>query len=327
MKRRTWISACVFLFLCIACFIFTYPRLKREHSPSVPSDVVQPFDPADFNGQRALQEVRDFIAIGPRPSGSQGARNAAQYLEKRLLDLGVETIIDEFNDLTPSGETTFRNVIGVISGKNEGVIILVSHYDTKSGISADFAGANDSGSSTGLLLEMARLLRQSAAMRQDIVIALLDGEECMKSYGRHDGLHGSRYFAKTLVRNERAENVLAVIVLDMVGDRNLMVSIPRNSSSKLTSLVFDSAREEGARLKFSLATTSILDDHVPFLHAGMPAIDLIDFEFGSAPGKNDYWHTDEDTLDKLSAESLEIVGRVLVRVLNKLTRTSRMNRQ
>lgn len=321
MKGRYRTFACLILIVIIVCSILYFYLQPGEGPPApVQETIALRFDPAGFDGQRALREVRDFIALGPRQSGTKGAQKAARYLKERLVEMGVETIVDEFSDPTPAGEATFRNVIGIISGRNEGVIILASHYDTKSGISDDFIGANDSGSSTGLLLETARLLRRAPAVRQDILIAFLDGEECVISYGKEDGLHGSRHFAKTLTRNERADNVRAVIVLDMIGDRDLNVTIPRNSSAKLVSMVFDSAREEGKRLKFSLTTAGILDDHVPFLRAGMPAIVLIDFEFGSSPGKNDYWHTDRDTLDKLSAESLETVGRVLIRVLNKLTK-------
>ena len=112
--------------------------------------------------------------------------------------------------------------------------------------------------------------------------------------------------------------VTAVILLDMIGDSDLNIGIPQNSSRHLASLVFDSAKEENARNKFSLSDNNILDDHVPFLQAGVAAIDIIDFDYGSQPGKNDYWHTDKDTLDKLSADSLQTVGRIVIRTLNRL---------
>ena len=209
-------------------------------------------------------------------------------------------------------------MLGLIHGSQRRTIILLSHFDTKSGISDTFAGANDSGSSTGLLLEMARVLKQGPVPPVDLVLAFLDGEECRVAYGPHDGLHGSRYLARTLVQNRCDRRVRAVILADMVGDRDLDVGIPRNSSPALVSLVFAAAHEEQARSMFSLSSGSVLDDHVPFLDAGMPAIDLIDFTYGSSGGGNDYWHTDADTLDKISADSLAVVGRVIVRVVNRV---------
>jgi len=273
------------------------------------------------DGGQALEEVTRFVGLGARPSGSEGAARAAQHLHRRLERLHLQPVTDEFTALTPQGDLVFRNVVGVLEGTGPQTIVLASHYDTKAGLGEHFVGANDSGSSTGLLLELARVLAQHRRLPVTLLFAFLDGEECLKQYGPNDGLHGSRHMARTLVRNQRARNVVAVIVLDMIGDRDLTVTIPRNGSRHLMSMVLDAAHEEGVRLKFSLARGTILDDHVPFLEAGMPAVDLIDFEFGSSRGRNDYWHTTEDTLDKLSADSLQIVGRVVVRVINKLITT------
>lgn len=290
----------------------------RDRAPDAPH--VPRCDPGQINGERALAEVENFIRIGPRPSGSDGARAAAEYLSMRLDALGIDAVIDTFTDKTPNGDVEFRNVWGVIPGKKDELVILASHYDTKAGISDDFVGANDSGSSTGLLIELARVLRESSRPGPEIVIVFFDGEECLHSYGEHDGLHGSRYLAKSLIQNLRFSRVKAMILLDMIGDKDLNVTIPRNSTPKLVSLAFAAAEAEGARLKFGLyeGKWGILDDHDPFLRGGMPAIDLIDFEFGSKPGNNDYWHTPEDTIDKLSSQSLELVGRVVVRMLNAL---------
>jgi glutaminyl-peptide cyclotransferase len=196
--------------------------------------------------------------------------------------------------------------------------VLVSHYDTKSGISPDFAGANDSGSSTGLLLELARVIKSEKKEGPDILLAFVDGEECAVEYGRNDGLHGSKHLAEMLLKKYGNQAIKGVIVMDMIGDRNLNVTIPMNSSHALASLALKAAHEDGQRLKFSLGN-EIIDDHVPFIMKGIKAIDLIDFEFGSAPGKNDYWHTTADTIDKLSPESLGIAGRVVIRMINKLS--------
>lgn len=314
----------VFFLLIVLCIVLLCPSVvsrivspaRKQVTPSVPRPGPQ-LDPRQLDGTNVLEEVKNFVALGPRVSGTDGAEKAARYLADRLKKLGMDPIIEEFTQATPKGNMVFRNVWAVREGSRNKVILIVSHYDTKSGIGDNFVGANDSGSSTGLLLELARVLVESPRIDVDIMLAFVDGEECSFSYTAKDGLHGSRHLAKTLWGNRRTANVLGVFVVDMVGDKDLTMTIPANSSPELTTLVFRSAREEGVRLHFSLVP-AIIDDHVPFLDAGMPAVDLIDLQFGSTPGKNDYWHTEEDTLDKLSAHSLQIVGRVLIRSVNKL---------
>ena len=293
---------------------------KTGASPFEPSATAAQniFDPQQFNGSNAFKEVADFIAIGPRVSGTEGAEKAATYIAGKLKAIGIEPAIDEFTTDTVSGKTTFRNVVGLIQGTGDGLIIFGSHYDTKSGISDTFIGANDSGSSTGILIELARIIHEGKRPARSVMFAFFDGEECKKQYGPNDGLHGSCRLADKLVTEGTSRSVKAFILLDMVGDKDLTVMLPFNSSPTLASLVLDSAREDKSRDKFSLYQGSMLDDHVPFLKAGMPAIDIIDFEFGSKPGLNDYWHTPEDTLDKVSPDSLQTIGRVVLRSLNKL---------
>lgn len=289
-----------------------------HRKPPEPPAPPPPLAPAAFSGARALEEVRRLVEFSPRDAGTPGAEKAARHLEARLRELGVESAIDEFTDRSPKGDTVFRNVIGTLPGQGEGTVILASHYDTRSGVGKGFEGANDSGSSSGALLELARSLAASPPRAHETVFVFFDGEECMKHYGPADGLHGSRRLAAQAVRDRWAKDVKAFLLLDMVGDRDLTVTVPRNGTPALISAVFAAAAEEGVRPKFSLYPMEIGDDHEPFLAAGIPAVDLIDFQYGSRPGRNDYWHTPEDRMDKLSAESLETVGRVVIRVLNGL---------
>jgi glutaminyl-peptide cyclotransferase len=271
-----------------------------------------------------MEEVASVVALGPRPSGSEGAARTAIHLAERLRAAGCTVETDAFEDATPTGPILFRNVIGRVAGSQPERIVLLSHYDTKAGISGDFVGANDSGSSTGLLLAMAPLLARRGPAGPELLLAFVDGEECQLTYSPRDGLHGSRRLAATLHTERREHPVSAVIVLDMIGDRDLTITIPRNSTSSLIQSAFAAATAEGARERFSLFPGEILDDHVPFLERGMPAIDLIDFHFGSAPGRNDYWHTDGDTLETLSPDSLQTMGRVVLHMLNAIpTRTTR----
>ncbi len=274
--------------------------------------------PPAFDGAKAMAETEALVKIGPRDAGGGGARRASVMLEGKLKALGLKTTIDTFSEETPSGKMHFNNVLGRIPGKTKRLIVLASHFDTKSGISKDFIGANDSGSSSGVLLELARILVERGPFETEFMIAFLDGEECRKEYGPHDGLHGSRHLAKQIYDAGGVKLVEAVVVLDMIGDKDLNISIPRNSSRELVKELFFAAHELGVRPQFALGSGSILDDHVPFGLAGMPVIDVIDFNYGSAPGLNDYWHTTNDTLDKLSVKSLQAVGDVTLRMIENL---------
>ena len=293
-------------------------KAPEKPAASVAPAVVAPAA-AEVSGERALEEVRAFVELGPRDSGTPGAEKAALYLRDRLRELGVEAELQEFTDLTPIGELTFRNVLGRIPGTGRRILLLGSHYDTKPGI-AGFVGANDSGSSTGLLLELARTLKATAPHALEIRFAFFDGEESRQRYGPNDGFHGSRHLAEAMEADGSLTNVAAMILLDMVGDKDLTITVPRNSTPWLATLAFEAARTEGARTKFQLYPYPVGDDHEEFFARGVPAIDLIDFQFGSAPGKNDYWHTAEDALDKLSAESLQIVGRTAARMADEILR-------
>jgi glutaminyl-peptide cyclotransferase len=273
---------------------------------------------ATFDGAKAMAETEALVKITPRDAGGGGARRAAVMLEGKLKALGLKTTVDTFSEETPSGKMFFNNVLGRIPGKTKRLIVLASHFDTKSGISKDFQGANDSGSSSGVLLELVRVLNERGPFETEFLIAFFDGEECRKEYGPHDGLHGSRRLAKQIYDAGGVKMVNAVIVLDMVGDKDLDISIPRNSSRELVKELFFAAHELGVRPQFALGAGSILDDHVPFQLAGMPVIDVIDFNYGSAPGLNDYWHTTNDTLDKLSVKSMQTVGDVVFRMVENL---------
>lgn len=278
-----------------------------------------PFDPATFSAHAAWNEVEQLLAISPRVAGTPGAEQAAHHLLQRFRAIGLEAELDVFVDDTPTGPATFRNVIARLPGRADRWILLGSHYDTKAGISEDFVGANDSGSSTGALVELSRVMAEAASTPAlGIAFVAFDGEEAARRYGPRDGFHGSRRYVRRLEAEGRLDTLHAMILMDMIGDRNLTVTIPPNGTPGLIALAFAAASEEQARSSFSLFPHAIADDHVAFLRAGIPAVNLIDFEYGSAPGRNDYWHTGEDTLDKLSPESLRVVGRVVIRMVNAL---------
>ncbi|MEI6165969.1 MAG: M28 family peptidase [bacterium] len=287
-------------------------------APAIKAD----YQVSEFKGSDAFTEVDHFLKSGSGVAGSPAAGKAADYLVRRLQEMDVSASMDTFEEATPDGVKTFRNVIGVIPGFQKRIIILGAHYDLKSGIDS-FVGANDSGSGVGLLLAMAPVLKAASAAGNEVWLVFLDGEECRVNYGPNDGLHGSRHLAGKLVAEGRVPKVQAFILVDMIGDRDLNVTLPRNSDPALMAAVFKAAAAAGTRAVFALSDYTILDDHQPFLDKGIPAVDLIDFQYGSAPHLNDYWHTANDTLDKLSANSLEIVGQVVLRVMNDLSAQSR----
>ncbi|HIE10899.1 MAG TPA: M28 family peptidase, partial [Kiritimatiellae bacterium] len=226
--------------------------------------------------------------------------------------------VDSFQEAAPWGEGRFANVVGVIPGQTDSLVIIGGHYDTKAGIGPGFQGANDSGSSVAVLLETARALADWSRHGTEKWVVFFDGEECRRSYGPHDGLHGSRRLARSLIRSGRAQRVRAVIIVDMVGDKDLTLTIPPNCSPSLVRLLRRCAADLGFDGLVTGYPAPILDDHVPFLERGIPALDIIDFHYGSAPGRNDYWHTLEDSLDHVSAGSLEIVGRLVVETVRRL---------
>ncbi len=270
-----------------------------------------------FDGERAYSEVAALVQYTPRDAGTPNGWKAARHIAERLEGFGIETEIDTFADQTPSGEKTMRNVLGRIPGRRGDWVILGSHFDTMPGIE-NFQGANDGGSSTGILLELARMLAGTKP-ETGIIFAFFDGEEGIAGYIPGDGLHGSRHMAAKLARDGELPTIKAMILLDMVGDADLQLTVPANSSNELVRHLLDAARATGQRDRVALSRSSIItDDHVPFLRLGIPAIDLIDFRFGSKPGLNDYWHTSSDHLQNISAQSLEIVGGITLQMLVQL---------
>ncbi|MFO7820851.1 MAG: M28 family peptidase [Lentisphaeria bacterium] len=276
-----------------------------------------------IDGLKVLRLTEEFLSVGPRPSGSPGAAKAAGWIAKELEARDLTPKVCKWQENTPRGKLTFRNVIAVSPGAKPGRIILASHYDTKRLPQyPEFAGANDSGSSTALLLAVAAVLTQvPPAKRCTFEFAFFDGEECIEKYGPSDGLHGSQHYAEKIKAKGMADKYRAMILMDMIGDRDLRVTIPPTTPKHLTKLLFEVARNQNVRNQFGyFVGGNILDDHVPFAKLGIPSINLIDFEFGP---DNSFWHTPEDSLDKLSAASLETVGNVVVELTLRLAVKSR----
>ena len=276
------------------------------------------FTPADAKlaYDEAAALVREHT---PRNAGTIRARLAAGWILDRVSRTGVDAALDRFTDGTPDGERSFCNVMVEIPGSatNAPWIVLMSHYDTAPNVGQGFQGANDGASTTGLLIALAAAIRRAGPHRDSIALVWTDGEECRREYGPDDGFHGSRRLVD--VFRERHRPVKAAICLDMLGDRNLNIIIPGNGEPILRKIAKVAAGRAGVGRYVTLSDDVIVkDDHQAFLDAGCAAVDIIDFDFGSAPGRNDYWHTPADTIDKISEASLLMSGRLVAEMLNIL---------
>lgn len=256
----------------------------------------------------------------PRDAGTARAAAAASFIADAAEKAGAKVAFDKFSSRTPKGPAVFTNVSAEF-GRREGGewVVFVSHYDTKPG--SGCPGANDGASTTGLLVALAHAFARSEALPLNAMLVWTDGEECMESYSAEDGLWGSKRAADRLRRDGRP--VRAVVCLDMLGDRNLDMSIPWNSSPELRGSAIKAAKAAGLAPAVKAAPEHVIDDHVPFLERGFKAIDLIDFHYGSAPGLNDWWHTPHDTPDKISEASLLKAGRLAVALVAELSDANR----
>lgn len=271
---------------------------------------------AGFSGDSALRYTAKVVSFGPRPPGSDAIRQTESYIVSQLKTTGCEIIEDAFTARTRYGSVPMKNIIARFRGTSGRALAITGHYDTKLMQRVRFVGANDAGSSTGFLLEMARVLARRPN-RDDVYLVWFDGEEALIAWSSSDGLYGSRNLARRWSADGTAARVKALINVDMIGDRDLGILYEMNSSASLRNHVWQVADDIGYGRYFLKSPGYIEDDHAPFLEIGVNALDLIDFEYG--PG-NSYWHTAEDTMDKLSAHSFQVVGDVLMEVIRRLER-------
>jgi Zn-dependent M28 family amino/carboxypeptidase len=264
--------------------------------------------PVRLDGVRALRHVERLTALGPRPAGSRAADRARQYIVGELKRAGVEARTQAFDADTPHGRLRMANVIGVLPGARPDVVVVAGHYDTKWFREFAFVGANDGGSSAALLLELARVLATRPRQFTHWIV-FFDGEEAREHWTETDSLYGSRRLAADLARAGTLPR--ALVVVDMIGDRDLGIRRESGSTPWLTDLVWSVARRLRYDRHFLPESLSVEDDHMPFVRAGVPATLLIDFDYPP-------WHTAADTLDKVSAESLRIVGEVVLDALPEI---------
>jgi Zn-dependent M28 family amino/carboxypeptidase len=268
---------------------------------------------AGVSGASALEFTRHAVAFGPRPSGSEANRQLQAYILAQLKTCKCQVTEDAFTPQTPKGPIAMKNIIAKFPGKSGKSVVITGHFDTKLFPGRKFVGASDGGSSAGLLLELARVLA-GQPRTDDVYLVWLDGEEAVRTeWAGDDNLYGSRHLAEKWHKDGIAAKIKGLINVDMIGDRHLDIDQETNGSAALNRLVWTAASELGYAAYFTRNTRATEDDHIPFIKAGIPSIDLIDFDY-------EPWHTDEDTMDKLSAQSLEIVGTVVLDVIRRLER-------
>jgi Zn-dependent M28 family amino/carboxypeptidase len=267
---------------------------------------------ADFSGSSALKFTAEAVAFGPRPSGSAANLKLQAYILSQLKTCACEVSEDAFTAKTPKGAIQMKNILAKFPGKSGRAIVITGHFDTKLFPGRKFVGANDGGSSTGVLLEMARALAHQPRT-DDVYLVWFDGEEAVREeWEGDDNLYGSRHLAERWRKDGTLARVKALINVDMVGEKGARLQQDPYSDAGLRRLIWSTAAELGYKAYFpdTLFNGGVDDDHMMFVKLGVPSVDLIHFD--------DYWHKDTDTMDKLSAQSLESVGTVVLEVIHRL---------
>ncbi|HET6893663.1 MAG TPA: M28 family peptidase [Pyrinomonadaceae bacterium] len=325
-KRRTTIVPSLALFLPL--LLISCPRTEKKPdagrigiSEKSSTSVTPAYFVPAFNGERAMEHVRKQVEIGPREPGSGGAIKTRVYIVNELKSHGLNVSTDEFVVKTPLGDKAMANITAEIAGESKDVIILASHYDTKYYKDMLFVGANDPGASVGTLLELARVLAGiDRKAKFTYWLVFFDGEEAFcedwdecGEPDAPDNTYGSRHYVNQLKKNNQTDRVRALILLDLMGYKNLELGRDTLSTRWLQDIIWQSARELGHGKIFVDRPEGVGgDDHEPFLRAGIAAVDLI--QLSNYP----YWHKADDTIDKISSQSMKIVGDVILASLPRI---------
>jgi len=290
---------------------------QSEAAPKL-AEIAPPADQTGgFDGAKAYDQVAKLVAFGPHPSDTAAIRSVQAYIHAQLESYGCAVEEDAFNAPSPMGSLAMKNIVAKIPGTGQGIILLLTHYDTKR--VDGFVGAEDAGSSSGLMLEMARILCGGGKPKQpnSVWIAFLDGEETQATFqwSTPDSIYGSRELAARMAVSGDLKRVKAVILADMVGQYNLHIQRDSDSPKWLTDLIWNTAGRLGYGSVFVSSDTSTEDDNIPFNERHVPTIDLIDLNDYISAG---YWHTPQDTMDKVSPRSVAIVGYVILESVDEL---------
>ena len=262
-----------------------------------------------------MKYVKEIVAFGPRPIGSANHKKVEDYILAHLRGDSVES--DAFIADTPQGKFPVHNIIAKFPGTRDGIIVIASHYDTNYPLrNTSYVGANDGGSSSALLLEIANQLRGTKRDGYSVWLLWDDAEESMQlPWVDPESLYGVRHIAQKWQDDGTLKKIKAFLLADMIGDADLNIERDSSSTPALENLIYQAATQLGYQSYFFGRTGPVEDDHIPFVQRGVPSADLIDFDYGY---NNVFWHTPQDTVDKLSAKSLEIVGSVILKTVQLL---------
>jgi glutaminyl-peptide cyclotransferase len=333
--NKIWLgaSAVALLASVVACGASTAPSSSSSGSASsnstpgssaapaqaaAPPKLAEVAPPADqtggFDGAKAFEHVAKLVSFGPRPPASEALHRSQDYIIAQLKSFGCAVDQDDFHAATPKGDVAMKNIIAKIPGSGQGIILLLTHYDTLGSVE-NFVGAEDSASSTGMMIEMARQLCAKKGPNA-VWIAFLDAEEAFVNWDQDDDhTYGSRELAARMAVSGELKRVKAVLLADMIGQYGLKIERQSNSPKWLNDLVWKTAARLGYKDIFVSSETTTSDDHDPFLARGVPALDIIDLNDYISAG---YWHTPQDTLDKVSPRSVAIVGYVILESVDEL---------
>ena len=290
--------------------------LKRAVAPMLVLVPLAAPAQAHFNGAKALEYTRQFVAIGPRWPTSQGHVKAEEFLRNQFRHDQLEE--DAFTANTPIGAVPMRNFIVRFPGKKDGAIVLATHYETNYPLrNINFVGANDGGSTTGLLIAIADQLRaQTAGGKKldgySVWLLFDDGEEAFQAWTDSDSTYGTKHLAARWGRDGTLGKIKAFILADMIGDKDLDIQRESQSTDWLVAVVRQAVKKFAYDRYFFKKDMEVSDDHLPFVRRGVPSIDIIDLDYGP---NNSYHHTAQDTLDKISAASLTIDGDVFMETI------------
>jgi Zn-dependent M28 family amino/carboxypeptidase len=312
-------SASFFSLLLVSCLTACAQTGKLPPPPAIPAQSsAKPSDsgaaPA-FNSARAMQYVKDIVAFGPRPIGSANHREVENYILAHLKGDAVES--DSFVANTPEGKFPVHNIVAKFPGTRDGIIVIASHYDTNYPLrDTAYVGANDGASSSALLLEIANQLRGKKPEGYSIWLLWDDAEESMQlPWVDAESLYGVRHIEEKWQADGTLKKIKAFLLADMIGDADLNIEHDTDSTPWLEDLVYQAATRLGYQSHFFGRTLPIDDDHMPFVRQGVPSADLIDLDYGY---NNVFWHTPQDTVDKLSPQSLQIVGSVILETVDMI---------
>lgn len=332
MNVRRFAAHCVTFCLLVLITLATLACSKQEQGPTPTPREIKPVSTAnasamatptspnantenagpkpDINGNHVMQYVKEIVAIGSRPVGSPGHAKLEQYILSKLKGVNVEE--DKFTAQTPVGKFPINNIIAKFPGHKDGIVVVAGHYDTNYPLPKAYVGANDGGSSTALLLALADQFRGKELEGHSVWLVWTDGEEAFVKWSDSDSLYGTRHLAQKWQQDGTAKKVKAFILVDMIGDADLDILEETRSTPWLSELVYQAATNLGYQSHFYQFKAGVEDDHLPFLKIGVPAVDIIDLDYGY---NNVFHHTVQDTIDKLSPQSLAITGDVVLETI------------